>query len=363
MKQLKIVMIVLLSMIMLALCTFLWIALARGQRFGESFRAGYSLVLEKEFSVEGIHSLKVDYGMTSNDVLIYQGTGDTVIVREYANFEPEEGQVSAVGQNGAELVIRGRRKNIFSFFTFRIADSYTEIYLPAGFAEGLETLEVKTVSGDILSEVSFGLSGECGMSSTSGDIVFPEVEAEKIRISSTSGNIRLQDAAAESVTASTVSGDISLGAVKGKMKFSTTSGNVRMEEGKGSFEANTVSGDIRTDSLEGTFQINTTSGYISLSEGKGYGKVSTTSGDIHVFLAALNGNLNISTTSGTVGLGLPETASFTFGFDSVSGECRTFFDEALSFNKKGSKAEGHYGTSENTIKISTVSGDLSVAKY
>lgn len=363
MKQVKIVMIVLISMIMLALCTFLWIGLTRGKEFRGPFGARYSLVLEKEIPAEGIRSLKVDYGMNSNDVFFYQGTGDTILIREYKNFEPEESQLSSVEQRGTELVVRGRRTVIFTFFSFRVMDSYTEIYLPAGFSEDMVKLEVKTVSGDILSEIPFVLQEEFGVSSTSGDIAFPAVEAKKIRVSSTSGDIRLSDGKAETISASTVSGDISMGAVKGEMKFSATSGSIRMEEGRGSLDADSVSGDIRTDRLEGVFRMNSTSGDVSLSDGKGCGRVSTTSGDIHVFLAELEGDLNISTTSGTIGLGLPETASFTFGFTSTSGECRTFFDELLSFNKNGNKAEGKYGTGGDTVKISTVSGDLSVAKY
>lgn len=86
------------------------------------------------------------------------------------------------------------------------------------------------------------------------------------------------------------------------------------------------------------------------------------SGDIRIFLDELQGGLDISTTSGDVSLQLPKTASLSLHFSSTSGECVTFFDEELSFNKKGNKAEGQHGGGEHSIDVSTVSGDLSISE-
>ena len=61
---------------------------------------------------------------------------------------------------------------------------------------------------------------------------------------------------------------------------------------------------------------------------------------------------------------IPDNASFALDFDSTSGECNTFFDDMLTFNKKGNHAEGIYGnSSDSEITVSTVSGDLRITRY
>ena len=84
---------------------------------------------------------------------------------------------------------------IFSFFSFLsigFRGAYVEVYLPAGFAGDMETLTVKTISGEISSKIGLTARGGFLASTTSGDMLFPEVRAEKIQVSSTSGDIRLE---------------------------------------------------------------------------------------------------------------------------------------------------------------------------
>lgn len=442
MRRCKIVLIVLLGVIMLSLCAFIGIGISTGRGswngFGiqginvESIDVGsievgfihtgdvsvggsdvsgsqgrdryftwnrnYPLVLEKEIPAEGIRSLKINYGMTFNDVLFYQGDGEDILIREYMSFTPKEGQISTVEQNGEELEVKGVRRNFFSFFYVGSQDAYTEIYLPADLAGSLEDVSVKTVSGSVLSQIPLAQTGTFQVSTTSGDIFFPDVRAEKTKLSSVSGDIRLalamtekaefsttsgdimlDQASGEAVIsstsgevrlwalegglrASTTSGDISLGQVKGDMNISTTSGEVRLQEGRGELDASSTSGDIRADSLEGAFRLDTTSGTLSIAKGSGFGKAGSVSGDIRIFLAELQGGLDISSTSGDVSLQFPEAASLSLRFGSTSGECRTFFDEELSFSKKGNKAEGRHGGGEHAIDVSTVSGDLLISE-
>lgn len=361
-----------------------------------TWKRNYSLAMEKEIPAEGIRSLNINYGMTFNDVIFYQGEGENILVREYMSFTPKEGQISTVEQKGTELEVKGVNRNILWFFSVGSRDAYTEIYLPVGLAESLEDVKVKTVSGSVLSQIPLAQTGTFHVSTTSGDVFFPEVRAEKTEASSTSGDIRLafvtadkaeisttsgdimlDQASGEAVISSTsgevrlwalegelrvttTSGDISLGQVKGDMDLSTTSGEVSLEKGQGDLDASSTSGDIRADSLDGAFRLDTTSGTLSIAEGAGFGKAHSVSGDIRIFLADLQGGLDISTTSGDVSLRLPETASLSLHFTSTSGECGTFFDEELSFNKKGNKADGSHRGGEHSIDVSTVSGDLSI---
>lgn len=399
MRRFKIATIAFLVCMGICLCAILSYALImKPGEWGES-RAFYSLVQEVQIEAGEIRSLEIDYGGGPNDVYFYEGTGDTILIREYMNYTPKENQVSAIRQDGERLVIKGRKKKLFSFFLFRSRDAYTEIYLPAGFAETLRNMEVKTVSGGIRSEVPFTLEENFRVSSTSGDIFFPQIQAGKIGAQSTSGNIGLEDVTAPEITASTTSGDIALGQgrgdarlsstsgklaltklegdlrasttsgdiilgeIDGGMNLSSTSGDIRLECGRGELDAETVSGDIRAEALEGFFEFDTTSGTISVLGGEGGGKADSVSGDIRIFLELAAGDFNVSTTSGNVDFKLPDTEGYSLNFDSTSGECRTFFDGDLSFSKKGNRADGKYGDGARVIRVSTVSGDLRITEW
>ena len=106
-----------------------------------------------------------------------------------------------------------------------------------------------------------------------------------------------------------------------------------------------------------------TSGELSVSRASGFGTAHSVSGDIRIFLEDLTGDLDISTTSGAVDLAFPGTADFRFRFSTTSGECGTFFDDALSFDKKRKNAEGELGAGTHSVEISTVSGDLDIREF
>jgi DUF4097 and DUF4098 domain-containing protein YvlB len=399
MKTLKITLIAILIGIALVLITMLTVCLSGGSiRIGnfffspESFEINNSwsaggtvypecsLVLEQEIPAEGINSLNINYSMNSNDVIFREGAEGTITIREYMNFTPSANQISTINQKNGELTITGKNRNRFHFFSLPGRVGYTEIFLPPNLAV---SLKVRTVSGDIFSDVAIPQCAHFNVSSTSGDIYFPSAAADDLQASSTSGDVCIQEASGNSILLSTTSGDlkmetadadqiqisttsgyISCGQLSGQISMSSTSGDIRILSGTGNTKANSVSGDIMVDDISGDFKLNTTSGEISLNEGTGFGKANSVSGDIRIFLKELTGNLNIGTTSGEVSLTLPENASFYLDFDSTSGECNTFFDDNLSFNKRGTQAEGQYGSDGSTrLKISTVSGDLRILKY
>ena len=144
---------------------------------------------------------------------------------------------------------------------------------------------------------------------------------------------------------------------------SSVSGEIFLKRQNGDVKVSSTSGDIRVGALQGNFEMDSSSGEVQIADGTGQGRADTISGDVQIYLAQLTGDLNISTTSGWVNLRLPETVSLTLDFDSTSGECSTFFDDRLSFNKKGSKADGQYGGGAHKVRISTTSGDLRISEY
>lgn len=390
-KTLKITLIIILCGFVLLLCGILGLALKGDYNDimvegTYETRENYTLVLEKEIDPQNISDLQVQYGMNSNDVFFFENTGNTILVKEYMNFTPEENQISTVDQKGTTLTITGKKRNSSSGFFFHWGTSsildnrraYTEIYLPADF---YASLSVKTISGDIRSERDFLQGADFSAVSTSGDIYFPNVEAQEISLSSTSGDLSIQNMEASDIEVSTTSGDIMLTSVKGSKSVSsvsgeitltytedntsvsTTSGDVRILGGTDDYNIGTVSGEIRVSDMVGAFEISTTSGDLFIENSQGFGQASSVSGDMRIFLNELTGSLNIDTTSGDVDIKLPDTSAFALDFNSTSGDCSTFFDDVLSFNKKGTEAKGQYGVANgNTLMISTTSGNLRITE-
>ena len=297
MKKLQIALIGIIGAVMVFLCVALGISLSRG--IPSAGGGNYSLVQEKKFPAQDIRSLKIDYGKGSSgstDVLFYQGTGDEIIIREYMNYEPGQNQLSAIEQSGGELRITGAGHRFFSFLSISFRGAYVEVYLPAGFAGDMETLTVKTISGEISSKIGLTARGGFLASTTSGDMLFPEVQAEKIQVSSTSGDIRLDSALAEKQDISTTSGDITVEQARGETKISSTSGEIRVSALEGPLRTSTTSGDITLGQVTGSITLYTTSGEIRLEEGEGDFDAESTSGDIRV--GSLAGSFRMSTTSG-----------------------------------------------------------------
>lgn len=352
MRSTKIVLIVILCGFVAFLCGVLGLFLVR-QEVGsgksallgsnESILNTYQLVLEKEIDSEGIENITVDYGMNSNDVMIYQATGEKIVVKEYLNFISDESYQSTVEQSGNSLIIRGKQRtnSVVSGITLQ-KNGYTEIYLPEIV---FKSLIVTTLSGDAVSDLAITVDDRFSVSSTSGDIRFGNLKADTVRFESASGDIHIQG-------------------VDGNVNAVSTSGDIHVTGEQGDRIISSVSGEIFLEGVNGFFQLCTTSGDIHVRDGSGYGEVSTVSGDANISLKELTKSLSADTTSGDVICRLPEDASFSFEFNSTSGSCRTFFDDILSYNKKRDYAVGTYGDNSSVqVRVSTISGDLSITKY
>lgn len=349
MKQTKIILISIIAGIMLFCIGILLCALNGHNPFGwgmrdQDYEASVSLTLEYETPAEAVRDLKIMYNNNPVDVYFYQGSQDEIVIREYAYKELLEGEKTTIEEKDGVLLVRGKRRGKLIHFGFFGRDKnggYVEVYLPDTWQGDLQ---VQTVSGDIFSQIDFCLGKEADFqaSSTSGDITLTKVEAGKIDVSSTSGDLRIEDAG-------------------GDLQLATTSGEITLFTGTGDCGISTVSGDIHVDCLTGAFRFSTTSGEISAAEVKGGGKASTVSGDIRLQFKDLNETLTVSSTSGEVSMDLPRDTAVDFEAATTSGDINTFFDEFLSYNKRGSRASGSYGEgTAHRVDIHTTSGDVSI---
>ena len=357
MKGLKITLIAVLSVVVLGLCVLLGYSLSKTD--SGRFEIGGSdagLVQEKEFPMADIDKLDIRYDKSSNDVTIYESDGSTVIVREFANFEVKDSELAEIKLSGSTLSVKGPKRTNNRINVNRYM--YTEIWLPAGY-EG--EISVRTVSGEISVDRELSLQQKLKLSSTSGDITTRNVAAEQVSVASTSGEVRTGELTAKEIEISTTSGDIRLDKADGRLLATSTSGEVTVSDGNGERKVNTTSGDIRISGFDGKFSISSTSGEVTLEGQSGFGAANTTSGDVRLSVAQLTGDLDIDTSSGEVTLQLSRDESLQFKATTVSGTISTFFDDALSFSKKGDRAEGSVGNdSKNKVTVTTTSGDIRV---
>ena len=357
MKGLKITLIAVLSVVVLGLCVLLGYSLSKTD--SGRFEIGGSdagLVQEKEFPMADIDKLDIRYDKSSNDVTIYESDGSTVIVREFANFEVKDSELAEIKLSGSTLSVKGpkRTNNMINVNPYM----YTEIWLPDGY-EG--EISVKTVSGEISVDRGLSLQQKLKLSSTSGDITTKNVAAEQVMITSTSGEVRTGELTAKEIEISTTSGDIRLDKAAGQLLATSTSGEVTVSDGSGERKVSTTSGDIRISGIDSRFSVSSTSGEVTLEGQSGFGTVGTTSGDTRLSVAQLTGDLDIDTSSGEVTLQLSRDESLQFKATTVSGTISTFFDDVLSFSKKGDRAEGSIGNdSKNKVTVTTTSGDIRV---
>ena len=404
MKNIKIGLIVVLSIITLGLCGIL----VQGIRYGrysnsDTYRNNTQmhLVLEEEVPLDKINSIAALYDMNNNDVRIYEGEGSTLIVREYVNYEAEDKEISTVKVNGSSLEIKGKKRNNISyrtafFFHYNNNYGYIELWLPKSYKGDIA---IETASGDIESKPDIAIDGKFEASAASGDISMPSILAKSVNISTASGDVK-GNVFQGKITIGTASGDVDLteligdtqigtasgyinvGTIAGNTKFSSASGdisaikidgdinvssasgNVKIEEGSGKRNVSVVSGDVRLEGISDVFDISATSGEIRIKAQKGEGEIETTSGDVSLELAELTGKLNIDTASGRVDIALAEAASFDFKANTTSGDIDTFFDDSLKFSKKGNNAQGKIGTNPLNciINIGTTSGDVRITK-
>lgn len=147
------------------------------------------------------------------------------------------------------------------------------------------------------------------------------------------------------INATSVSGDINIENFNGsKIQLKTTSGNLSAISLKTmEIQADSISGNVNFEKVEGNL------------------KISTVSGEVIAGLTSLADDILIKTISGEVKLAAPSSSSFVFDLESISGDMKNNFDSKTNFESERSM-QGSVGNGANTIKITTVSGEITLIK-
>ncbi|HHU74384.1 MAG TPA: DUF4097 domain-containing protein [Clostridiales bacterium] len=377
MKKMNTYAILFLSILMLFLIVFMIYAINRGGIHFSSRNINAKLVNTQHVNLDDINQVIIKY--KSDDIIFYTHNKNELVIEEYMNYRPSEDQLATINKSNDTLKIQGGdRRSVFPFFnTIR----YVEIYLPTDYTK---SLSVTTSSGNIDSEYSLTLTNftiEC----RSGNIKLNEIYADALEISTTSGNvnlsrgeinkeffltatsgdIRVNELRAEKINASTTSGNITFHNAEGQRDCSSSSGNIKIYGGKGDTDARSSSGNIKIENCTGKMNVLASSGNIDIIALSGYGNFQTTSGNIDLdFLGdsnSLQNDLHMVAASGNINLLLPSNLDFDFEAKSSNGYIHTYFDDMLSFNKRGNEAKGRIGNHPKlSIRLETSSGNIRI---
>lgn len=341
MKKAIIVIITLVVVLAIGLSVLMGVGIAGGLKgIGVDFSNMTKLVNTRSFS--GAEYEKLDIIYRSDSVTLVSHPGDEIILEEYmSNDDPA--QYARVLEGRDTLQIEQGDRPV-TFFLFGLNISYAKVYVPETW---LGDLGVTSKSGSVRCEQALRVNTLRAISS-SGSLNFAEITTQgDAELNASSGSVKADGiTCGGALTLSAQSGSIRPGDVTARELSATVSsgslrcGDIRAEK----VTASSNSGSVEIDSLEGAFNLKNSSGSIRVHDGAGYGSAFSSSGSVNITLGKLTGDLAAAAKSGSVRIHLPANTGIDFVGETNSGAIRTPFDNELSYNKKGNRAEGKYGS-------------------
>lgn len=257
-------------------------------------------------------------------------------------------------------------------------------------AQGVSSaLTAKSASGDVAVEQPWAVEGsESHINSASGAVRVMEwnVTTGSLRVETNSADIEAERVTGQTVSLSSRSGDMNAQKVQttAAATFETTSGDVQVTDCSGGTRASvrtqsgsatvtnlradevqveTVSGDAEVRVIAGTLTVKTVSGDIQATEADSPAvSLLTVSGDAHWHCASsFSGSFAGTTVSGDIRLELPKGSDTRIEMNTTSGS----LDLILPLTEKvltERHGEGNLGNGTGSIRLQSVSGDLTVAE-
>jgi len=150
----------------------------------------------------------------------------------------------------------------------------------------------------------------------------------------------------DSVTS--VSGDVEVSGVTGKIAAKSVSGDVVVRKATGSVEAKSTSGDVRVSEINGSVN------------------AASVSGDVEVLISNLGSgqDMDFTSISGDVHVRLPAGLDAEVKMTTMSGSLRTDFPLTTEKDRfsPGRRASGRIGAGTHRLKLSSISGDVSLQR-
>lgn len=149
--------------------------------------------------------------------------------------------------------------------------------------------------------------------------------------------------------------------------FSSVSGNVTVTGVTGELIAKTVSGETTVNNVNGSVNATSVSGDVHVGKVEGTVSAKSTSGEVEVEILSLEGtasSMEFSSVSGDVHVKLPGNLDADVRLSTMSGGLKTDFPLTIEESKYGTgrKAQGRVGNGSRPLKISSISGDISLTR-
>jgi DUF4097 and DUF4098 domain-containing protein YvlB len=155
----------------------------------------------------------------------------------------------------------------------------------------------------------------------------------------------------------------------GAYKFeniSSISGDVDVTGVSGELHAKSISGNVTVRSIAGPVQAKSVSGNVIVGEINGTATAGSTSGNVEVEIVNLSGaqDMSFSSVSGNVRVKLPANLDAEVKMSTMSGSLKTEFPLQIEEPEygPGRKATGRVGGGSRQLKLSSVSGNVSLQR-
>jgi DUF4097 and DUF4098 domain-containing protein YvlB len=313
------------------------------------------LVNTQEIGLDHVNAIEVLY--RSEKITLFQGTANMLIVKEYMS-KNNSSYYARITNTGNKLIIERGRRPFELFNTFR---AHVEVYLPVSYTNALS---VKTSSGKIefLDEY---VCSQIDIESSSGSISINTVTAKTASFKNSSGSIHCENVNGNT-NIYTASGKITFGSINGNVSVESSSGSIHGKKVNGDATISTSSGGMDFEHIFGNVFAKSASGAIKLNLADGGVNAKNSSGGIRCTVNGNVGNISLVTTSGSIGLDLPENLNFSFSSRTSSGSLSTpFHDKLFSPVTDKKLVEGVIGgdviaEKSPQINIRTSSGSINV---
>lgn len=144
------------------------------------------------------------------------------------------------------------------------------------------------------------------------------------------------------------------------------SGNVYLTDVSGRVKAESISGLVQLQNIGGTVSASSTSGNVTVQNVSGMVSATSTSGNVDVYLKQIEGpgDMEFRSISGSVHVKVPSTLDANVTMSTLSGRLTTDFDIEVQQRRyaPGYSARGRLGSGAHNIRITSVSGRVSLIK-
>ena len=148
--------------------------------------------------------------------------------------------------------------------------------------------------------------------------------------------------------------------------FSTVSGDVAVADINGDLVAKSVSGRVTVTNVSGQSKATSVSGQVIVENAAGAVTAKSTSGEVRVTINRLDGMepMEFTSVSGSVHVTLPSSLDANVDMSVLSGDLKTDFPLQIEDKGRGPgrKATGQVGRGGRPMRLSSVSGSVSLLK-